>query len=39
MKIKITTVTKWLLTELDGIDPVSVIVENYNPCRAEGKTQ
>lgn len=31
MKIEISTITKWLLTELDALDPVSVIVENYNP--------
>jgi hypothetical protein len=31
MKIEESHVTKLLLTELDGLDPVTVIVENYEP--------
>lgn len=31
MKIEITKVNKWLLTELDAHKPISVIVENYRP--------
>jgi len=35
MKIETTTVTKLLLTDLDALDPVTVIVENYEPGKGK----
>jgi len=35
MKIKSSTVTKLLLTDLEALDPVTVIVENYEPGKGK----
>ena len=35
MKIKISNPTKYTLTELDGLDPISIIVENFEPGKGK----
>ena len=35
MKLETSTVTKLQLTELNNLDPISVILENYEPGKGK----